>query len=208
MNALQEEIRSGESPQLAKLSIDQYHRMNEAGILPDGSPIELIDGVLVLKDRRDAESDPMTHGTRHALLIERLRHLLEPLVHSRGFHVRTQLPVTLPPDSEPEPDLSVVRGTYEDYADRHPGPTDIALVVEVAFSSLVQDRKTKVRLYANAGLPHYWIVNLRTRRIESHADPISGEGRYQLPVEHDSGDRLTFTLDDRTVSIAVSDILK
>lgn len=208
MSALTEDIRAGQSPLLANLTIDQYHRMNEAGILPDGSPIELIEGVLVLKDRRDEGGDPMTHGTKHALTIQRLRHLLEPLVQPHGWHVRTQLPVTLPPDSEPEPDLAVVRGTFADYAERHPGPGDVALVVEIAFSSLTQDRRTKARLYGNAEFPCYWIVNVRATRVEVCTDPGTGPAGYESVVHHGTGDRLSFELrDDASVEVAVSDFL-
>ena len=205
MSALMEEIRAGESPSLANLTVDQYHRMNEVGILPDGAPIELIDGVLVLKDRRDEGGDPLTHGTRHALTIQRLRHLLEPLVAAHGWHLRTQLPVTLPPDSEPEPDLAVVRGTFDDYADRHPGPGDVAVVVEISFSSLTQDRRTKARLYADAGFPCYWIVNLRTPRIEAYEGP-SGHG-YDRVTHHLPTEQLTFAIDGSPVEVAVADIL-
>ena len=207
MSALMDEIRAGEAPTLANLTVDQYHQLNEVGVLPDGSPIELIDGVLVLKDRRDEGGDLMTHGARHALTIQRMRHLLEPLVRPHGWHVRTQFPVTLPPDSEPEPDLAVVRGTFADYAERHPGPGDVALVVEVAFSSLSQDRRTKARLYAEAGFPRYWVVNLRAIKVETHSGPLGTQG-YGQAVHRGLGDRLTFELgEDASIEVAVSDFL-
>lgn len=179
MHDLLDEVRSGEPPALPVFTLDQYHQLNASGIILDGSPIELIDGVLVLKDRRDdPRSDPMTHGVRHALLIGRLRQALEPAVSPFGFHVRTQLPVTLPPDSEPEPDIAVVRGTNEDYSERHPGPGDVELIVEIAFSSQARDRNTKARLYAAAGLPNYWIVNLKTGVVELYGDPVPAEAKY------------------------------
>lgn len=190
MQDLLDEVRSGEPPALPVFTLDQYHQLNEAGILPDGSPIELIDGVLVMKDRRDdSRSNPMTHGFRHAFLIGRLREVTEPLVAPHGFYVRTQLPVTLPPDSEPEPDLVVVKGSNKDYSERHPGPGDIELVVEVAFSSQARDRRTKVRLYAAAGLHQYWIVNLKTGVLEIYGDPILSESRY-AKVESLSGNQI------------------
>ncbi len=207
MSTLLDEIRLGESPQLARMTLEQYHRMNEAGALADGSPIELIDGVLVLKDRRDAGGDLMTHGTRHAVSIGRLRHVLEPLVRPHGFHIRTQLPITLPPDSEPEPDLAVVRGSIEDYVDRHPGPTDVALACEIAFSSLTQDRKTKLRLYASAGVVRYWIVNLRAGLIETFSNPDAVANIYRQSSKLGPGEDISLPLFDNTINMAVSDLI-
>lgn len=208
MSVLIEEIRRGESPTLARLTIEQYHRMNEVGILPDGSPIELIDGVLVLKDRRDAGGDPMTHGPRHASVVQILRSILEPLVRSHGCHVRTQAPVTLPPNSEPEPDLAVVRGTLQDYLSRHPGPEDVLLVVEIAFSSLSRDRMIKARLYAGAGCPAYWIVNLGSRQVEAYHDPVVAESRYDRVEIFDRGAMIPLPLlDAGAVDVPIAEFL-
>ncbi|WP_076344624.1 Uma2 family endonuclease [Paludisphaera borealis] len=76
--------------------------------------------------------------------------------------------------SEPEPDLSIVRGDIDDYTDRHPAPADVGLIVEIADSSLARDRGEKRDLYARAGVPAYWIVNLVARQVEAHALPVGG----------------------------------
>jgi Uma2 family endonuclease len=88
-----------------------------------------------------------------------------------GWKVFVQRPITLA-DSEPEPDVSIVRGTRADYKDHHPRPSEIGLLIEVADSSLALDRTTKARLYAAEGIPEYWIVNLIQRQIEAHREPF------------------------------------
>ena len=92
--------------------------------------------------------------------------------------MRIQLPVTLNNISAPEPDIAVVRGTEEDYADRHPGPADLPLVIEVADSSLGTDRSTKQRLYATAGVAQYWLINLPELQIEVYEAPDCASGKY------------------------------
>jgi Uma2 family endonuclease len=94
-----------------------------------------------------------------------LRRALPP-----GWIVRTQSPITLE-QSEPEPDVVVARGELRDYAQRHPGPVDLALVIEVADSTLEFDRQQKAIVYAAAKIPEYWIVNLVDRQLEVHREP-------------------------------------
>ena len=120
----------------------------------------------------------MSHNPRHALLIKRLQRLLMVSCESAGLHVQLQLPVTLNEFNAPEPDIAVVRGTEEDYADRHPGPADLALVIEVADSSVGTDRSTKQRLYATAGVPLYWLINLQASRVEVYEQPDTSSGKY------------------------------
>ena len=91
-----------------------------------------------------------------------------------GWHLRVEGFVRIPDYNEPEPDLSVVRGESDDYTDHHPGPADIALVVEVADSSLSRDRGEKRDNYARAGIPVYWIVNLVGRQLEVSSNPTGG----------------------------------
>jgi Uma2 family endonuclease len=113
-------------------------------------------------------------------------------------------------DSEPEPDVSVVRGRRRDYADRHPGPEDVALLVEVADTSLERDRGWKKRIYAAAGIPCYWIVNLIDGQVEVHAQP-SGPGEqadYAAHQVYRRGDRIPVVLDGAEAgTIAVDDLL-
>src|SRR5580704_12759015 len=137
---------------IARLTVDQVHAMLEAGILRDGEPIELIDGVLVRKDRSDQGGDPLTIGKKHNLVVNllvRLDRELAPL----GCHMQSQGPICLPPRDEPEPDGVVLRGEPRAYSDRLPTARDATAVVEVADSSLPYDRTVKLALYARAGIP-------------------------------------------------------
>lgn len=143
-----------------RLTVDEYHEMLRAGILKSGDPVELLEGILVTK---------MTKHPPHVLSCGLIHDVLNSSIPS-GWFVQAQDPVTTT-DSEPEPDAMVVRGKRRDYVDRHPGPEDVALVVEVSEVTLARDRGPKKRLYARASLPIYWIVNLVERQIEVYTDP-------------------------------------
>jgi Uma2 family endonuclease len=121
------------------------------------------------------------------------------------WHVRSDSPVRLPPDGEPEPDHCVVRGVERDYSVRHPDPPDVGLLVEIADSSLAADRQMAVT-YGASGIPVYWIVNLVDRQIEVYTGPKSdgyGDVRVYQP-----GDDVPVVLDGTEVGrLAVSDIL-
>lgn len=147
-----------------RLSVDQYHEMIRTGILTEDDPLELLDGWLV---RKMPKNPP--HCLATGLVEDALRR-----VAPEGWHVAVQDPITLP-TSEPEPDAVVVRGSRRDYVDRHPGPSDVALIVEVADDSLPHDRTFKNRLYAGAGIPVYWIVHLVDGRLEVYTDPSGPE---------------------------------
>jgi Uma2 family endonuclease len=160
---------------LYRLSVEQYHDMIRKGILKDGDRVELVEGVLVKK---------MTINPPHNFATQTLRDLLGPLA-APGFSVSVQGPVTTQ-DSEPEPDISVVRGDRRHYLEqgRHPGPDDTALIIEVSDSSLHVDETTMLRTYARARIAVYWIVNLVERRIQVYSDPTGpvdppGYGRRQ-----------------------------
>jgi Uma2 family endonuclease len=145
---------------LRRFTVDEYHRLLQVGILEEGDPVELLDGFLVLKTRA---SPPQN------VSLGLLEDLLNDLLPA-GWFRRVRSAVTTP-DSEPEPDLAIVRGQRRDYGKRHPGPQDLALVIEVSDSSLARDRNVKAPLYARASIPVYWIVNLIDRRVEVHTEP-------------------------------------
>jgi len=147
-----------------RFSVDQYHAIIRAGILTEDDPVELLEGWLVTK---------MPKNPKHRVVTHLMRQALENL-GAPGWYVDTQEPLTTA-DSEPEPDVMVVRGETRRYLDRHPGPQDVPLVIEVADSSLQRDRTLKKRLYAAAGILVYWIVNLIDNQIEVYTDP-SGPG--------------------------------
>lgn len=149
-----------------RLSIEQYHQMIQAGVLMDDDPVELLEGLLVRK---------MTKKPLHSTALRRLRKALER-VTPEGWFVDSQEPLTFD-TSEPEPDAAILRGEVENYAEQHPSPQDVALVVEVAESSLSRDRGAKRRIYARTGIAVYWVVNLVDHRIEVYSDPTG-------PAEH------------------------
>ena len=151
-----------ERQEIVPLTVEQYHGMIAAGILEEGEPIELLDGLLARRNRGEG----MTTNPVHALVVSKLNLLLTAALGSFGCHVRIQSPVTLPPRDEPEPDLAIVQGLPADFALRHPGPAEVTCVIEVAGTSLDRDRTTKKRIYAAAGIPQYLIVNLTGSRIE------------------------------------------
>jgi Uma2 family endonuclease len=158
-------------------TLDQYLRMIEEGILPEGEPIELLDGFIMRKDRSKEGEDPMTVGFEHAWEVQNLGRVLEQ-VAQHGCHVRTQQPIALPPDSAPEPDGAITRGTIDDYVGRYPGAADLPCVIEVADSSLHHDRVTKKRIYARGGVPQYVIINLIDRVVEVWEGRVAGDERY------------------------------
>ena len=137
----------------------EYERMVDCGVLGSGDRVELIDGLLLV-----AEPQSSPHYTA-IMLVERAL----ARAFGDGWVIRTQAPVALDDASEPEPDVAVVRGSIRDFSTAH--PVDPIMVVEVSVSSLAFDREHKASLYARAGRPEYWIVNLVDRVLEVRRDP-------------------------------------
>lgn len=204
-----DELRSGTAPPFVPITVNQLGLMIQGGILHDGAPIELIDGLLVRKDRSARGEDFMTHNPRHALLIKRLQRLLTAPCELAGLHMQIQLPVMLNDINAPEPDLAVVRGSEEDYADRHPGPSDLMLVIEVADSSVSTDRSTKQRLYATAGVAQYWLVNLPESQVEVYEQPDSTTGKYVRQTIYESGQAVVWNSSaTQSFEISVADLFR
>jgi len=153
---------------LWRLSVEQYHAMIDAGILTDDDPVELLGGYLVSK---------MPKKPQHRLSTRLVRDALERLLGA-GWYVDSQEPITTS-DSEPEPDVVVVRGDPRQYHDRHPGPQDLALVVEVSDATLQRDQTLKKAIYAQAGIAVYWIVNLPESRVEVYTGPAGSDYRWR-----------------------------
>ena len=173
-----------------RFSVDQYHAIIRAGILTEDDPVELLEGWLVTK---------MPKNPKHRVVTHLMRQALENL-GAPGWYVDTQEPLTTA-DSEPEPDVMIVRGETRRYLDRHPGPQDVSLVIEVADSSLRRDRTLKKRLYAAAGILVYWIVNLIDNQIEVYTDP-SGPGDqpdYRHQQNYGLTDAIPVVLEGRAV---------
>jgi Uma2 family endonuclease len=143
-----------------RFTVEEYHRMIATGVFAEDDRFELLDGWIIAKP---AQAPP------HATVLGRADDVLRRVLPA-GWHVRIRLAITTD-DSEPAPDLAIVRVAARDDVSRHPGPRDIALLIEVADSTLAQHRRLKGRLYARAGIPSYWIINLVHAKIEVYADP-------------------------------------
>ncbi len=143
----------------------EYDRLIERGILDEDEPIELLDGLLLLKEPKNSP-----HATGVTLVAEALRAAFGP-----GWIVRVQDPIALDNRSEPEPDVCVVPGSPRDYRDAH--PTHAALIVEVADSGLRTARNRKASAYARTRIADYWILNLVDRVLEVHREPFRSENR-------------------------------
>ncbi len=180
-------------------TVDQYHAMIRAGILAEDEPVELLDGYLVVK---------MTKNPPHSKSVGRVRRRLEAVLPP-GWYLRIQDAITLA-TSEPEPDLAVARGDEDRYGDRHPGPADVPLVVEVADTTLARDRGPKKRLYAAAGIPVYWIVDLEHRRLAVYSRPSGAQDRpdYLDCDEYGPDDEAPVVIEGREAGrIRVGDLL-
>lgn len=189
------------------LTVEQYHAMIAAGILLEGEPVELLDGLRVRKDRRDESGDVMTVGPRHSRTIDLLLRALMSRLADRDCFVQCQQPATLQVGQEPEPDVAIVLGNPKDFLKRHPGPEDQAVVIEVAGSSLATDRQRKQRIYAEAGIPVYWIVNLNEDVVEVYESPDPESGRYAKRTVVTPGQSIELHLGDRKIPIPVDEFL-
>jgi Uma2 family endonuclease len=178
------------------MSLEKYESMVDAGVLTKRDKVHLIHGVLVAKM---AQND--AHATADILCHDALVAAIPP-----GWHVRADKPLRLPPDSKPELDQAVVRGSARDYARRTPGGDDVGLVVEVADTSLKDDRAMAL-VYGAAGIPVYWIINVKAQQVEVHTLRRRGGG-YGKPRVFKAGQSVPIVLDGVEVGrIAVSDIL-
>lgn len=175
------------SDPILRLSVDQYHQMIVAGILTEDDRVELLEGWLILRTKKTPAHVLATNLTRESL-EQRLR---------TGWIVNQHPPLTTA-DSESESDVVVVRGNQRDYVDHHPMPQDVALVIEVADATLQRDRTLKKRLYARAGIPSYWIVNLVNKQVEvySEASGTSNNPDYAQRQDYRVGDSITLRFSD------------
>lgn len=180
---------------LWRMSVERYHEAIRAGVLTGDDRVELLEGVLVEK---------MSKYPRHSFVCDALSDCIL-LLRLTGWYRRSEQPLTLA-DSEPEPDLALVRGSRADYLTRHPGPGETGLVVEVADSTLSRDRGKKRRIYARAGIPCYWLVNLNARTLEVYTSPAGDD--YEKVTILTEGESVTLELDGQACGqIALRDIL-
>ena len=161
-----------------RFTVDDYYKLAETGVLSEDSRVELIEGEIVMMT-------PI--GRRHAACVDRLTNLLAGLLGDRAI-VRVQNPIRLSDDTEPEPDVSLLHPREDFYAETEPGAEDVFLVIEVADASLAFDRQVKLPLYAKAGVPEVWIVDLGARTITVFASP-SADG-YEERRTHGPGETI------------------
>ncbi len=178
------------SPPLMRISCDRYHEMIASGGLREDDRIELINGYLVTK---------MSIGSLHSGMVNRLNRLLVRLFGDSAI-VTIQNPVTIHEYSEPEPDVVVAKFREDFYADRHPYPEDILLVIEVADTSLAFDREAKIPLYASCGIPESWLVDLIHHEIHVFRRPEGAA--YQETLVFRSGDLLPVPGSTETLAVA------
>lgn len=158
----------------AKISLAQYHRMVEVGVWDDRQ-VELLNGVVV-------EMSP--EGTPHASKRTTAQEYLLQVLGDRA-QLRIGAPITLPSSSEPEPDLAIVQRVEDNYLSHHPYPENIFWVIEYSNTSLDKDLGVKADIYAAAGIPEYWVVNLKKNTLVVFRDPMNG--KYQSQQEFTSG---------------------
>ena len=159
-------------PQRHRITVHEYHRMAEIGLLAPDARVELIEGEII---------DMAPIGSEHASVVDQLNHLLVRAVGERAI-VRVQGSVRLSHITEPEPDVAVLRPRADFYRHEHPNGADILLLIEVSDSTLRYDRDVKVPLYAKHGVAETWIVNLRDHCLSTYADPADGRYRTHATV--------------------------
>jgi Uma2 family endonuclease len=155
-------------------TVSDYYKMAEAGILSPDDRVELIRGEIL-------KMSPIK--SPHAGIINKLVKMLIRQLDDRAT-ITSQNPLHINKFSEPEPDIIVARFREDEYIERHPRPEDVFLLIEVADSSLSFDRNVKTPLYAQAGIPEYWFVNLNDRQIEVFRSPTEGEYQEKQIVKH------------------------
>ena len=157
-----------EPPELLKrhrITVDDYYRMAEAGVLAPDARVELIEGEII---------DMAPIGTRHGSAVLRLTHLLSTAFGAVTI-VSVQAPLRLGKQSEPEPDLMLLRPRADFYADAHPVAADVLLLIEVSDSTARYDREIKTPLYARHGVAEVWIVDLDSRVLRTLRQPVRGK---------------------------------
>ncbi|MEM7799143.1 MAG: Uma2 family endonuclease [Chloroflexota bacterium] len=178
---------------LWRMSVETYHQLIASGAFNPDDDIELIHGYLVKK---------MPKNRRHALITQALLAIISQIIGiGKGWFLSVQDPITLS-DSEPEPDLSVVRGSYSDYSN-HPRAKDIGVVIEVSDSSLDYDSLVKKEMYALDGVDQYWIVNIQDEQIEVFTEPFESDKKagYRQHVIYLKEDTLPLVLDGKRVGL-------
>ena len=188
----------GSGVALYRMTVKQFGKMIDANVFPDGARVELLGGLLVT----------MTTNVPHDFIVTRLSEMLRPLLPA-AWSLREEKSVQLGRFWRPQPDISVLRDPAVAFSRRSPRGADVAMLVEVCDTSYVKDSRTKLRLYAAARIPVYWIVNIERRQVEVHTVP-TGRGasaRYEVTTIHPVTARPGVVLDGQDVgAIAVQEL--
>lgn len=144
-----------------KFTVQQYHQMSESGILSERDRVELIQGEII-------QMSPI--GRRHAACVDRLTERLILLLSTRAI-IRSQNPIRLSNNSEPQPDIALLRRREDFYSESHPQPADIFLIVEVSDTTADFDREIKIPAYAEGNITEVWLIDLNAQQIEVYRKP-------------------------------------
>lgn len=175
-------------------NVTEFYRMAAAGVFTENDRVELIEGEIL-------EMSPI--GSRHAACVDRLTELFGQRVGSRAI-VRVQNPIRLNDYSEPLPDISLLKRRADFYANSHPTPEDVLLVVEVADTSVDYDRNIKLQVYAQAEIPEVWLVNLSKNIVEVYTRPANG--KYQKSRKFKRGESLVSS-QVSNLSLSIDEVL-
>lgn len=174
-----------------QFTVEDYYQIVELGLLKENDQVELINGEII-------HMSPI--GSYHSGCVKRLNKILNALLNQKAI-ISVQDPVRIDRFSEPEPDIAVLKLRDDFYTSSHPTPQDVLLIIEISDTTLQYDREIKLPLYAKAGIPEVWIVNIKEERIEVHTQPAKDIYKLQRIVQQE--DELSIL--DHT--IAAADIL-
>lgn len=158
-------------------TLERYHEAIEKGVLTELDKIELLFGQIIAK---------MPVEEPHADVLSDIADFFYARLGTK-YKYRSQSPVTLPNDSEPEPDFAVVVRKKYNKTSGHPSPDDVLLLIEVSDSTLHFDRTQKAEAYSLAGVKEYWIINIPEKQVELHVNPSKGKGLYLSRSVHEAG---------------------
>lgn len=182
-------------PNRYRWTVEACYKLAEMGFLE--GKFEILDGEVITK---------MGQKPPHAITLTRLMRVLVTLFGAEFLRIQAPITLAAPENTytEPEPDAAVTRDTENAYTDRHPGPEDLLLVVEVSDTPLRTDTLVKARLYARVGIPEYWVLDLNSRRLHVHRDPVNDT--YQTITLHTESESVT-TLTRPESAVAVASLL-
>jgi len=183
-------------PRARRFSRAEYYRAAETSVFAPGERLELIGGKIIVMS-------PI--GPPHATGVGKSEDALRAAFASVRCHIRSQMPVHLAGDNEPEPDVVIARGGRGDYANAHPVAADVLLLIEVSDATLSFDRSTKAMLYAQNDIAEYWLLNLRERTLEVRRNPENGV--YPPPVVYGENDTVTPLHAPQASPVRVADLL-